>query len=140
MSRILTFFLILLFIGCKKTSVAEADLHYLNGYWEIDEVVFPDGSVKEYGMNPSIDFIQWKGKEGYRKKMQPKFDGSYTTSNDTEKFSIAEVNSGFSLHYQNDFSDWEETLIQLDSTSFAVVNQEGVTYFYKRFEPIKIPQ
>ncbi|MBO0322110.1 hypothetical protein J0X14_07365 [Muricauda sp. CAU 1633] len=140
MSRILPFFLFLLIMGCKKTSVAEADLHYLNGYWEIDEVVFPDGSVKEYGMNPSIDFIQLEENEGYRKKMQPKFDGSYTTSNDTEKFSIAHVNSGFAFLYENDFSDWEETLVQLDSTSFAVVNQDGITYFYKRFEPIKIPK
>ncbi|WP_036379110.1 hypothetical protein [Muricauda sp. MAR_2010_75] len=140
MSRILPFLLILMVMGCKKTSVAEADLHCLNGYWEIDEVVFPDGSVKEYGINPSIDFIQLKGNEGYRKKMQPKFDGSYTTSNDTEKFSVTEVSNGFAMHYQNDFSDWEETLVKLDSTSFAVINQEGITYFYKRFEPIKIPK
>lgn len=140
MSRILPFFLFLLIMGCKKTSVAEADLHYLNGYWEIEEVVFPDGSVKEYGMNPSIDFIHLEEDEGYRKKMQPKFDGSYTTSNDTEKFSVTEVTNGFVLQYQNDFSDWEETLVQLDSTSFAVVNQEGLTYFYKRFEPIEIPK
>ena len=74
MSRILPFFLILMVIGCKKNTVAKADLHYLNGYWEIDEVVFPDGSIKEYGMNPSIDFIQLKENEGYRKKMQPKYD------------------------------------------------------------------
>ncbi len=140
MSRILPFFMILLIVGCKKTSVTEADLHHLNGYWEIDEVVFPDGSVKEYGMNPSIDFIQWKENEGYRKKMQPKFDGSYSTSNDMETFTITHINDSFTLRYQNDFSEWEETLVQLDSISFAVVNQEGVTYFYKRFEPIKIPK
>lgn len=140
MSRILPFFLILMLLSCKETTVSESDLHYLNGYWEIDEVVFPDGSVKEYGMNPNIDFIQLKENEGYRKKMQPKFDGSYATSNDTENFSIAEVSNGFAMHYQNNLSDWKETLLELDSTSFAVINQEGVTYFYKRFEPIKIPQ
>ena len=140
MSRILPFFLILLILGCKKTAVAEADLQYLNGYWEIDEVVFPDGSIKEYGMNPNIDFIQLTENEGYRKKMQPKLDGSYSTSNDIEKFSITEVSNGFALYYENDFSDWEETLVQLDSTAFAVVNPEGITYFYKRFEPVKIPK
>ncbi|MFD2101045.1 hypothetical protein [Flagellimonas iocasae] len=140
MSRILPFFLILMAMGCKKNIVAETDLHYLNGYWEIDEVVFPDGSIKEYGMNPNIDFIQLKESEGYRKKMQPKFDGSYNTSNDVETFSVAEVSNGFAMRYKNDFSEWEETLVQLDSTSFAVVNPEGITYFYKRFEPIKMPK
>ncbi|WP_067033326.1 hypothetical protein [Allomuricauda sp. CP2A] len=140
MSRILPFFIFLMVLGCKKTAVAEADLHYLNGYWEIDEVEFPDGSIKEYGMNPSIDFIHLQENEGYRKKMQPKFDGTYSTSNDLETFSISEVTDGFTLQYQNDFSEWEEKLVQLDSTSFAVINQEGVTYSYKRFEPIKIPK
>ena len=140
MKRILPFLLILLFWSCGDSSVNEKDLHYLNGYWEIAEVEFPDGSIKEYGMNPSIDFIQLKEDKGYRKKMNPKFDGSYDTSKDVEDFEVLDVNETFTLRYKNRFSEWEEKLVQLDSVSFSVINQEGVTYKYKRFEPIKIPQ
>ena len=140
MKRILPFLLILLFWSCSDSSVNEKDLHYLNGYWEISEVKFPDGSIKEYGMNPSIDFIQLKEKKGYRKKMKPKFDGTYDTSKDVEDFEVSRTHETYILRYSTEMSEWEEKLVQLDSVSFSVTNQEGVTYKYKRFEPIKIPQ
>lgn len=140
MRRIFPFLLILMLSGCKKTTVAEADLHYLNGYWEISEVKFPDGSKKQYTVNPNIDFIKLEGKEGFRKKMQPQFDGSYDTSNDTEFFTLSQNDEIFTLHYKNGFSEWEEKLVEVDSLSFSVTNEEGITYSYKRFEPIKIPK
>src|SRR6056297_3431231 len=140
MRRILSFLLILMFWGCNDSSVNENDLHYLNGYWEISEVEFPDGSIKEYGMNPSIDFIQLKDDNGYRKKMKPKFDGTYDTSKDVEGFTISNANETIILRYSTELSEWEEKLAQLDSLTFSVTNEEGVTYKYKRFEPIKIPQ
>jgi len=127
-------------LGCKKTAVAEADLQYLNGYWEIAEVEFPDGSKKQYSVNPSIDFIKLKDGEGFRKKMQPRFDGSYDTSNDTEFFTVSENQETYTLRYKNEFSEWEEKLVSVDSLSFSVTNEEGVTYSYRRFQPIKIPK
>ncbi|MCR9226925.1 MAG: hypothetical protein NXH90_05880 [Flavobacteriaceae bacterium] len=140
MKRILPFLVILLLWSCDGPSVNKEDLHRLNGYWEISEVEFPDGSIKEYGMNTSIDFIQLKENKGYRKKMKPQFDGTYDTSKDVESFEVSNINETCTLRYKNEFSEWEEKLVQLDSVSFSVINQEGVTYKYKRFEPIKIPQ
>lgn len=140
MRCILSFLLILMFWGCNNSSVNEDDLHYLNGYWEISEVEFPDGNIKEYGLNTSIDFILLEEAKGYRKKMKPKFDGTYDTSKDVERFTIAQSNERFILYYESEFSEWEEKLVQLDSLTFSVINHEGVTYKYKRFEPIKIPQ
>src|SRR5690606_6245952 len=81
MRQIYPFILLLMLLGCKKIAVAEADLQYLNGYWEIAEVEFPDGSKKQYTVNPSVDFIKLNDGEGFRKKMQPKFDGTYNTTN-----------------------------------------------------------
>ena len=140
MKRIFFLLLILLFWSCNDSSVRKDDLHFLNGYWEISEVEFPDGSIKEYGMNTSIDFIQLKEEKGYRKKMKPQFDGTYDTSKDMENFEVSDINETFTLRYKNEFSEWEEKLVQLDSVSFSVINQEGITYRYERFEPIKIPQ
>ena len=140
MRRILSFLLVLTLWGCNDSSVNQDDLHYLNGYWEITEVEFPDGSIKEYGMNQSIDFIQLKDDKGFRKKLNPKFDGTYDTSKDVEGFTISNANETIILQYSTELSEWEEKLVQLDSVTFSVTNQEGVTYKYKRFEPIKIPQ
>mgnify|MGYP006921595825 FL=1 len=140
MKKFLFTLIALLIFACESTSVKEADLHYLNGYWEISEVVFPDGSIKEYGVNHSIDFIQFEDGKGYRKKMQPKFDGSYDTSNDVESFTITPGNQNFVLQYKNEFSEWEENLVAVDSMGFSVTNMDGIQYTYKRFEPIKIPK
>ncbi|UII78969.1 hypothetical protein [Flagellimonas sp. CMM7] len=140
MGRILFFFTILFFWGCKDTSISKEDLHYLNGYWEITEVTFQDGAEKNYSINPSIDFIQLEGTKGYRKKVQPKFDGTYHTSNDAEIFEVIAIDQGFTLHYKNPLSEREEKLIKIDSTSFSVRNEDGILYSYKRFEPISIPK
>lgn len=140
MRQIFPFMLLLMLWSCKKTAVTEADLQYLNGYWEIAEVEFPDGSKKRYTVNPSIDFIKLNNGEGFRKKMQPKFDGTYNTTNDTEYFTLSQTNETFMLRYKNEFSEWEEKLVSVDSLSFSVTNEEGVTYSYRRFQPIKIPK
>lgn len=140
MKKILFFLLVVFLWSCETSSVNDSNLHFLNGYWEISEVEFPDGSIKEYGLSPNIDFIQLEDQQGFRKKLQPKFDGTYDTSNDLESFTLAKGSDSYILQYKNNFSEWEETLVQLDSVSFAVTNQEGITYSYKRFEPIQIPK
>ncbi|MCL6265375.1 hypothetical protein [Flagellimonas myxillae] len=140
MARFLLFIMCFTLLACGNSTVGQEDLPYLNGYWEINEVVFPDGSQKNYGINPVIDFIQLEGEQGFRKKMQPKFDGSYHTSNQTESFKLQQSHETYILSYQNNLNQWEETLIQLDSLSFTIRNEEGVQYSYKRFQPITIPK
>ncbi|GLU44226.1 hypothetical protein [Allomuricauda sp. NBRC 101325] len=142
MKKIVPFLFLLFIFACQDSpSVAESDLHYLNGYWEIEEVEFPDGSLKEYGLNSNIDFIQLENDKGFRKKLQANLGGTYDTSNhDVEQLTLSPSNGIFIMGYSNEFSQWEEKLVKLDSLSFSVVNNEGVTYNYKRFEPIKIPQ
>ena len=140
MRRILFILVILMLWRCGNPSVNPDDLHYLNGYWEISEVEFPNGATKEYGINPTIDFIHIEDGKGFRKKLKPQFDGTYDTSKDVESLSTATTNGSILLRYSTPLSEWEEKLVRLDSLSFSVVNEEGVTYRYNRFEPIKIPQ
>ena len=84
--------------------------------------------------------IQIENGKGFRKKLKPQFDGTYDTSKDVESLSTATTNGSILLRYSTPLSEWEEKLVQLDSLSFSVVNDEGVTYRYNRFEPIKIQQ
>ncbi|TMU57098.1 hypothetical protein [Flagellimonas algicola] len=134
------FLLGLIFFGCAESSISKEELRHLNGYWEISNVMFPDGEQKDYGINPAIDFIHLEGSQGYRKKMQPKFDGSYQTSNQSEAFEVIQSQEYFVLTYKHNLDDRQETLIQLDSLSFIIRDEEGVQYIYKRFQPISIPK
>ncbi len=126
MRKFLVFYSIFALIGCHKTTISKEDLVYLNGYWGISEVEFPDGTKKNYSVNPTIDFIHMENMEGFRKKVQPKFTGTYNVSQDVEVFKIQPVNDSYILIYKNNLSEWEEKLTQLDSTSFSVLNEEGI--------------
>ena len=98
----------------------------------------PDGQTKEYKVNTTVDYIELNELSGYRKKVYPKFDGTYDTSNDTEQFKIVKQEDHFEIHYKTELSEWEEVLISLDEDSFLVTNAENISYYYKRFEPINV--
>jgi hypothetical protein len=137
MKRFLLLFTIFLLNACT-TSVSKEELIKLNGYWEIIEVEFSNGQKKSYKVNPSIDYIELKEMKGYKKKVQPKFDGTYNISNDTEPFTIIEKDGVFMFTYKNILSEWEEKLISIDDNTFIISNEDNITYTYKRYEPIKI--
>src|SRR5690606_5616410 len=104
------FLAFLLLQGCSNKKVEQGDLHYLNGYWEIQQVDFPDGTSKDYTLNPTIDFISLQDGEGFRKKMRPSFNGTYATSRDTEYFTLATKPGEFLMQYKKGGGSWEETL------------------------------
>ncbi|NHF61155.1 hypothetical protein FK220_017515 [Flavobacteriaceae bacterium TP-CH-4] len=124
-------------VACVDT-ISEGILTRLNGYWEIEKVVFPDGNSKEYKSSTTVDYIQLENLKGFRKKVQPKFDGTYDTSNDAELFTIAEQEGKFHIVYKNEMSEWRERLVRLEENAFSVINEQGIRYDYKRFEPIKV--
>ncbi|MEM8506331.1 MAG: hypothetical protein AAF717_00820 [Bacteroidota bacterium] len=126
---------LLLIVGCGQ-NIKEADLDYLNGYWEIVLVKFPNGDEKTYKVNTSIDFIEFNTTKGFRKKVQPNLLGTYRTSNDAEQFAIIKQEGRFLMQYGNGPNQWEEELLDISENRFSVRNQENITYIYNRFQPI----
>lgn len=137
MKKILGIVFLILSAGCASGVDAE-NLPLLNGYWEIEKVVFQDGSSKSYTVNTAVDFIQIEGREGYRKKVQPEIGGTYRTSDDAEKFSVIEKSGRLIIQYINADITWEETLVSLSEDRFVVVNDSGIYYHYKRYQSLNI--
>ncbi|WP_405381651.1 hypothetical protein [Maribacter sp. LLG6340-A2] len=131
-------FLLLILLTSCNTAVEPADLPLLNGYWEIKEVRFKDGTKKEYSVNSTVDYITLDSLKGFRKKVNPKFNGSFETSNDAEAFTIKIKNDSLFMEYKNDLTHWQEALLTVSQDFFSVKNEEGVIYHYQRFEPINI--
>lgn len=134
----ITIFIFLIFTLSSCSSITEDKLLLLNGYWEITEVEFPNGGKKEYKISSDVDFFMVDDLKGYRKKVKPRFDGSFETSDDAEPFIIVQEDDIFLIQYQNELSTWKEYMISLSDTNFSVKNEEGIVYHYKRFEPINI--
>ncbi len=123
---------LILIISCGQ-KIAVQDLNHLNGYWEIKKVEFPDGSSKEYEINTTVDFFEYSEMKGFRKKVQPKLDGSFTTSDDAENFEVITKKDKFIVLYSNNLSQWEEEIRSITAHELVVVNSEGITYHYNRF-------
>lgn len=131
---ILVFFCL---IGCTNKVTTE-QITLLNGYWEIAEVTFADGKKKEYLVNTSIDYIELNKMKGFKKKVSPKIDGSYDTSNDAEKFIILKKNDEYLFSYKNNLSQWQEVIQYINEDTFSIKNEANITYTYKRFVPLNI--
>ena len=137
LKKLLLLLLFCFLAGCSKP----IDVKLLNGYWEIEKVKMSDGSEKKYTLNTSIDYIELKtDSKGIRKKMQPQLDGTFITSDDYENFSIHQKNGKTFLKYQTEMASWEEELLNAKENSFSVLNDAGLTYFYKRFKPFNITE
>ena len=124
-------------ISCS-TQVDREELDLLNGYWEIKEVTFSDGTKKEYPMSTTVDYIRLDSLQGFRKKVDPKFNGTFETSDDAESFSIAFENDSIFMNYETPLNAWKEALLSLSTEKFSVKSEQGIIYSYKRFRPIKI--
>lgn len=133
--RSTSFLLVFVFLGCSP-KIVEGDLKNLNGYWEIEKVTFPNGETKTYSVSTTIDYIELEGGQGFRKKMQPRFNGTFETSNDAEFFEMVQHENDFELRYKNNGNEWQEKLLSISRDEFSVINQDTLTYTYRRFQPI----
>lgn len=123
----------LFFISCGKQDPNE-QIQYLDGYWEIEKAILANGTEKQFTISTTIDFIDVSEDHGIRKKVSPKLDGTFTTSNDAETFTIKIEDDSLRLYYKTPFDTWKETVLKAKDSSLVVLNPDGNTYFYKKFK------
>lgn len=137
MKRYVLYITIIWFTSCSKVN-PETYVQYLDGYWEIKKVELSDGSKKEYRFNQNIDFFEVKDSIGIRKKVQPKLDGTFITSNDSETFTLKIENDSLRLYYKTSLAKWKETIISAKDNQIVIKNEAGNVYFYQRYQKIKL--
>ena len=124
-------------IRCKEINPQD-QIKHINGYWEIEKVMLSDGSIKEYGFNPIIDFFEIKDNTGIRKKVQPKFNENYVVIGKGEQFTIEFTKENIKLHYKTSLTSWKETITTLKENKMIIKNEAGNVYLYKRHQKIKL--
>ncbi len=113
---------------------------YLNGYWEIDEVILNDGGKRDYSYNDTIDFIEVTDSlSGTRRKLKPTIYGTYETSKHIESFHIKLENDSLNIYYETPYSNWKETVLKANENQLTILNSTNKdVYIYKRYEPMDI--
>lgn len=130
-------FLLVLLTSFSCSNQPEDYIEHLNGYWEIDEVILPDGSKRDYNFNETIDFLSINDRLiGFRKKMKPNFDGSFSTSDDAESLIVVVENDSLNIYYKTPYAEWKESVLDATDSKLIIVNQNKFRYVYKRYEPI----
>jgi hypothetical protein len=127
----------LFFVGCKQ-EIKPTDIEKLNGYWEIEKVVFDKGEEKDYGMNESYDFFKITGNKGTRTKVMPQLDGTFLTGNHFENVSVRFKGGKVFLDYKTEYAKWSEELISISDKTFVVENDQHKEYHYKKAAAINI--
>ena len=118
----------------------EETLAHLPGYWEIEQVKFPNGEEREYVANGTIDFYHLEGRQGYLKKLQPEANGRYLASDDALPLEVLSRNGSLYLRFEGEGEPWEEELLELGPDRLVTRHENGLHYQYRRYIPLQIPQ
>ena len=94
------------FVGCQQ-KIQPTDIAKLNGYWEIEKVVFDEGEDKDYKMNESYDYFEITNNKGIRKKVMPQLDGTFLVNDAFENVIVRFAEDKAYLDYATPYAKVE---------------------------------
>jgi hypothetical protein len=128
----------ILLVSCKQ-QIQPSDVVKINGYWEIEKVVFDEGEDKEYGANQNYDYFQMdKKNQGIRKKVAPQLDGTFLVDDTFEKVRVRFQDNKAYLDYATPYMKYTEEIISLTADELVVKNGQKKEYHYKKATAINI--
>lgn len=127
-----------LLVGCKQ-QIQYTDIPNINGYWEIEKVVFDEGEDKEYSASQNYDYFQIdKNNQGIRKKVAPQLDGTFLVDDSFEKVRVRFQDEKAYLDYATPYMKYTEEIIALTAEELVVLNAQKKEYHYKKATAINI--
>jgi len=139
MKNLITIVLLsVLFTSCKR-QIKPADIAKINGYWEIEKVVFDEGEDKEYGANQNYDYFQIESNnKGIRKKVAPQLNGTFLVNDTYENVSVRFQDEKVYLDYSTPYMKYSEEVIELTADELVITNAQNKEFHYKKATAINI--
>ena len=134
MKKLVLLVFAVLLVSCHS-NVKKENITKINGYWEIKQVKFSTGKIKDYKINETIDYFELKSNTGFRQKVMPQFDGKFQTTGIKEDIKLVEKDNTFFIEYTTKFGKWNEEIIIIEDSTLVLRNQEKIEYTYKKFKP-----
>ena len=126
-----------LFVACQQ-KIKPEDVSKINGYWEVEKVVFDSINDKDYSMNEVYDYFEIKNNKGIRKKVRPQLDGTFLVNDAFENVTVRFADDKFFLDYATPFMKWSEEVIALSSEELVLLNKDKIEYHYKKATAINV--
>ena len=135
MRQLLTLSFFILLISCK--SEVSTYIPFIEGYWEIVNVSKDQKKVKDYKMSGSVDYFKVNADlSGYRKKVTPRFDGTFEISQHISEFTLSIKDNHLWVIYTNNNVTYSEEIVRANNSSLILSNSDGFIYTYKPYEPL----
>lgn len=134
MKKIIALGFVFILISCQSKP-QEKDIPKMNGYWEIEEVEFPDGNKKVYQVNELIDLFELKNNKGFRTKVKAQLDGSFIKSEMKDAVEIVDSNDVVYLKTKSKYSKMVEKILKINDKELVIENETKIVYHYKKFIP-----
>ena len=134
MKKIIALGFVFILISCQSKP-QEKDLPKMNGYWEIEEVEFPDGNKKVYQVNELIDLFELKNNKGFRTKVKAQLDGSFIKSEMKDAVEIVDSNDVVYLKTKSKYSKMVEKILKINDKELVIENETKIVYHHKKFIP-----
>ncbi|MFV8355008.1 hypothetical protein ACNQGB_02335 [Flavobacterium sp. XS1P32] len=126
-----------LFVACQQ-KIKPEDVSKINGYWEVEKVVFDSIDDKDYSMNEVYDYFEIKNNKGIRKKVRPQLDGTFLVNDAFENVTVRFADDKVFLDYTTPFMKWSEEVISLSAEEFVLLNKDKMEYHYKKATAINV--
>jgi hypothetical protein len=127
--------LVLFFLLSCSKPVTKETISLLNGYWEIEKVILPNGETKDYKINENLDYFFVEKQSGFRKKVLPQLDGTYLTNDVEETVKVSFENGDCLLNYKTDFASWQEEVVDLTAEKLVLKSlSNNLIYHYKKIK------
>jgi hypothetical protein len=128
----------ILLVSCEQ-QIQPSDVVKINGYWEIEKVVFDEGEDKEYGANQNYDYFQiGKNNQGIRKKVAPQLNGTFLVNDTYENVSVRFQDGKTYLDYSTPYMQYSEEVIELTADELVITNAQKKEFHYKKATAINI--
>ena len=129
--------IVFLFVACQQ-KIKPEDISKINGYWEVEKVVFDSIKNKEYKMNEVYDYFEIEKSKGIRKKVMPQLDGTFIVNDVYENVTVRFDDGKVFLDYSTPYMKWSEELIAVSAEELVLLNKEKIEYHYKKATPINL--
>jgi hypothetical protein len=123
------------------TSSPEDKIDFIEGYWEIKEVKKDNKLIKEYNFSLSVDYFEVNDDlTGFRKKVSPTLNGTFTVTQDQAPFTLKAENDSLNIYYNHNDVITKETVIKATKDELVIVNTQGFRYIYQPYKSINIEE
>lgn len=124
-----------LFYSCSNNP--EVFVEHIEGYWEIVDVTKANNSIKSYNISTNVDYFKINNDlTGFRKKVKPSLDGTFTITQHESPFQLKIENNNLNIYYTVNNTTFKETIENASETELIITNDEGFKYKYKPFEKL----